>query len=609
MVEDSNEEHSMIEEHAMVPEAVLHAMVPEAVLQAMVPEAVLHAMVPEACVQLASRDLAVPPPPPLHRMLDANAEGAGSVRKRDDAGSDEGKGVAVDKRFKGGDVMQIDQNPHAIGGAASDALNASLLQAQTAIQTMMGTAANNGGMGWWGGMPGAGQFPSFTFDGMRQQQHSGQNPQFTQALEMLEQAVAMARAAGVSENFVALEQGGIYNAPARKGGAHGVGRAGGFKKERTVPGEKVALAADRQCPRCYDLISRPDAYFGTAAVCGTCADILLVRMASKGEAAGSDGTCAWQIAGAGANGGGGHRVLNEKQVRNVLTAEGAMRIFKLKEHHRTRDDLSERLASEYGITPKAVRDIWNLRTWMNTTRMLWTPADHQRFLGKKLCEECQKKGVAAIAQACDKCRERPTKGRPPTKVDEEKLKTLFSMPQVDAAKELGISLATLKSACRRLGYLRWPFDKDDPTGGLYSQPLPQALRPPPAPPQVPLASEQQQPLELTAGPEIVAAAEISFGGVKPPGGTGAGRVVGGVGVKKKNFVNGSRGAGAVVALGGAVGGFVVGGVGVAGVGLDDKDKKKKARLHEGAERPEESLEVDRCFCVCAKVRVQNSFAS
>jgi hypothetical protein len=36
----------------------------------------------------------------------------------------------------------------------------------------------------------------------------------------------------------------------------------------------------------------------------------------------------------------------------------------------------------------------------------------------------------------------------------------FSSRQVDAAKELGISLATLKAACRRLGLSKWPFEKD-----------------------------------------------------------------------------------------------------------------------------------------------------
>jgi len=36
----------------------------------------------------------------------------------------------------------------------------------------------------------------------------------------------------------------------------------------------------------------------------------------------------------------------------------------------------------------------------------------------------------------------------------------FPERQVDAAKELGISLATLKAACRRLGLSKWPFEKE-----------------------------------------------------------------------------------------------------------------------------------------------------
>ena len=54
------------------------------------------------------------------------------------------------------------------------------------------------------------------------------------------------------------------------------------------------------------------------------------------------------------------------------------------------------LATQFGITAKAVRDIWNLRTWAQTTRPCWTPADcstdHDHFLAmpcslKDLCDQ------------------------------------------------------------------------------------------------------------------------------------------------------------------------------------------------------------------------------
>ena len=49
------------------------------------------------------------------------------------------------------------------------------------------------------------------------------------------------------------------------------------------------------------------------------------------------------------------------------------------------------------------------------------------------------------------------RGRPPARVDVERLKTMFGMPQSQAAKVLGISLTTLKQVCRRLGVSRWPY--------------------------------------------------------------------------------------------------------------------------------------------------------
>ena len=49
----------------------------------------------------------------------------------------------------------------------------------------------------------------------------------------------------------------------------------------------------------------------------------------------------------------------------------------------SRGNLSDRLSKEFGITPKAVRDIWNLRTWTRDTRPHWTPLDEENFTKKK----------------------------------------------------------------------------------------------------------------------------------------------------------------------------------------------------------------------------------
>ena len=66
----------------------------------------------------------------------------------------------------------------------------------------------------------------------------------------------------------------------------------------------------------------------------------------------------------------------------VITAEQARLIFLARQHHRARD-LAARLAGQVGISSKAIRDIWTLRTWTQVTRAHWTPADHDRYTRKQ----------------------------------------------------------------------------------------------------------------------------------------------------------------------------------------------------------------------------------
>ena len=44
---------------------------------------------------------------------------------------------------------------------------------------------------------------------------------------------------------------------------------------------------------------------------------------------------------------------------------------------KARDGTSGLLAERFGITPKAVRDIWNLRTWWGITEPYWTTDDYK----------------------------------------------------------------------------------------------------------------------------------------------------------------------------------------------------------------------------------------
>ena len=61
---------------------------------------------------------------------------------------------------------------------------------------------------------------------------------------------------------------------------------------------------------------------------------------------------------------------------NILTAEEAITIFVArKERWGRRDQVARNLACRFGVAKRTVQDIWNLRTWADTTRPLWSSAD------------------------------------------------------------------------------------------------------------------------------------------------------------------------------------------------------------------------------------------
>ena len=93
----------------------------------------------------------------------------------------------------------------------------------------------------------------------------------------------------------------------------------------------------------------------------------------------------------------------------------AIQIFEAKADREVRDTLAASVAAQFGITAKAVRDIWNLRTWVQTTEPYWTQADHAHFLTKRpsrLCEECKARNVRSRSAACQRCAGPPRRGRP-----------------------------------------------------------------------------------------------------------------------------------------------------------------------------------------------------
>ena len=89
----------------------------------------------------------------------------------------------------------------------------------------------------------------------------------------------------------------------------------------------------------------------------------------------------------------------------IISAEEAIAIYKARDENRKkRDKLGIRLAAQYGISTKAVRDIWNLRTWSQVTQPYWTTADCRKMER----HSCSKNPAIAATEtvsedACDAC--------------------------------------------------------------------------------------------------------------------------------------------------------------------------------------------------------------
>ena len=95
-----------------------------------------------------------------------------------------------------------------------------------------------------------------------------------------------------------------------------------------------------------------------------------------------------------------------------LTVDEAIEIFLSRKSSSARDGASAALAQQYGITMKAVRDVWNLRTWAWDTQPFWTRRDEEKFLRKHLCSACKMRGVSSLASACNTCAKPRRRGRP-----------------------------------------------------------------------------------------------------------------------------------------------------------------------------------------------------
>ena len=66
--------------------------------------------------------------------------------------------------------------------------------------------------------------------------------------------------------------------------------------------------------------------------------------------------------------------------KSILTHTQALQIFEANpDRGAPVRKLATDLALQFGITAKAVRDIWNLRTWVQTTKPYWTQEEHDHL--------------------------------------------------------------------------------------------------------------------------------------------------------------------------------------------------------------------------------------
>ena len=88
-----------------------------------------------------------------------------------------------------------------------------------------------------------------------------------------------------------------------------------------------------------------------------------------------------------------------------ITGDEAITIFRARSPRDRKfkhSSISNELAEAFGISQKAVRDIWNLRTWWEVTRPFWSAQDYQRFHAKygatRMCAACRQAGHAIAWQ-------------------------------------------------------------------------------------------------------------------------------------------------------------------------------------------------------------------
>jgi hypothetical protein len=165
--------------------------------------------------------------------------------------------------------------------------------------------------------------------------------------------------------------------------------AGGTRKDAGV--EVTACMTGTDSPLPGTALPVGIALYASAAR-GVC--ILTAEEATDRQAQGPQGAaCPAQGAPARGQGACGQEASGSQEARGSqegreggspeLTARGALAIFLARKQRSGSQDLSSKLADRFGVSPKTVRNIWNLRTWAETTRPLWSPAEVARGANKR----------------------------------------------------------------------------------------------------------------------------------------------------------------------------------------------------------------------------------
>ena len=99
--------------------------------------------------------------------------------------------------------------------------------------------------------------------------------------------------------------------------------------------------------------------------------------------------------------------------RTYLDASEAAIIFRSK--HGVHAQSTKDLAQQYNLSTKAVRDIWNMRTWVKVTAPYWSPVERYMWLRKLCCPSCISTGAHAStplnhveSTACTECKHKAT---------------------------------------------------------------------------------------------------------------------------------------------------------------------------------------------------------